>query len=271
MTPEKRITRFANQVRRSGTAQAEGPVRLGVDLGTANIVLSVVDARNHPVAGAWEHSSVVRDGIVVDWAGAVRAVQHLKQTLEARLSMRLTRASVAIPPGISPGTIKVFTNVLTSAGLEPDEVVDEPVAAARTLEVTDGCVIDIGHGTTGVSILEHGVVVASTDEPTGGHHMTLVLAGAFELPYDKAELLKQTNSREIFPIIRPTVEKMATIAANAIAGYTPGQVYLVGGSSCLDQTPDVFAEILNLPVYRPPEPLFVTPLGIAMRKEATHG
>lgn len=270
--PEQLITRFAQQVRTARVDAGEGRLRLGVDLGTANIVLAVADATGQPVAGAWEHSTVVRDGIVVDWAGAVRAVRELKETLNQQLHTRFTSASVAIPPGILGGTIKVFTNVLTAADLSVEEVVDEPVAAARVLGLSDGCVIDIGHGTTGVSILEDGQVVVSVDEPTGGHHMTLVLAGAFDLSYDQAETLKQqsNSNEEIFGVIRPTVEKMASIAAQAIGSRHPNQVCLVGGSSSFDQAPGVFSDILGLPVYRPPEPLFVTPLGIALNAKETH-
>ena len=44
-----------------------GDLKVGVDLGTANIVLSVVDAENRPVAGISTPSRVVRDGIVVDY------------------------------------------------------------------------------------------------------------------------------------------------------------------------------------------------------------
>jgi len=269
--PAKMISQFAHQVRHGETAESHGALRLGVDLGTANIVLSVVDATDSPVAGAWLHSTVVRDGIVVDWAGAVQAVKQLRDDLQTRLGHPLKTASVAIPPGISPGTIKVFTNVLDAAGLVPDEVVDEPVAAARVLGVVDGCVIDVGHGTTGVSILADGKVIKSIDEPTGGHHMTLVLAGAYQISYDKAESLKRNSQRaaEVFGVIRPTVEKMATIAARAIDGFDLKQVYLVGGASSFPSAPAVFEDILGLPVVRPVEPLFVTPLGIPMSHPAT--
>ena len=58
-----------------------GPLRTGVDLGTANIVLAVVDQENRPVAGATYPSTVVRDGVVVDYMGAVRAVTRLKAEL----------------------------------------------------------------------------------------------------------------------------------------------------------------------------------------------
>lgn len=47
------LTLFAHQVRSGDTAPHQGPLRLGVDLGTGNIVLAVVDATNAPVGGAW--------------------------------------------------------------------------------------------------------------------------------------------------------------------------------------------------------------------------
>lgn len=271
--PEAAIRRFADLVRSGEVAEAEGELRLGIDLGTANIVVSVVDSLDTPIAGGWIHSSVVRDGVVVDWAGATSAVRHLTEDVEARLHHRFTTASVSIPPGISDGDVQVFRNVAQAAGLDVFEVVDEPVAAARTLGITDGGVIDVGHGTTGVSILSGGRVVRSVDEATGGHHMTLVLAGAYRIGYDEAERMKKDPARrdDVAGVIRPTLEKMASIAASALAGHDVPMVYLVGGSASFPSAPDVFAARLGRPVVRPVEPLFVTPLGIPMTaKETVH-
>ena len=263
---DKAIRAFARCVRKGRVREHSGDLRLGVDLGTANIVLSVVDAADRPVAGAWQHSTVVRDGVVVDWQGATTAVRRLKEDIEGRLRHRFTAGSVAIPPGIPDGDTRVFTNVLEAAGLEVSEVVDEPLAAARVLGITDGCVIDVGHGTTGVSVLAGGEVVKSVDEATGGHHMTLVLAGAYRLPYDEAEELKRSRDRQhdVLGVILPTLEKMATIAAEALRGLEVPMIYLVGGSSSFANAPEVFAQVLGRPVVRPIEPLFVTPLGIPM-------
>lgn len=268
MAPEAAIRRFAELVRTGEVEEPRGELRLGIDLGTANIVVSVVDGGNRPVAGAWLHSTVVRDGVVVDWAGATTAVRRLKEDVERRLGHRFTRASVSIPPGISEGDIKVFRNVATAAGLETEEVVDEPVAAARALGITDGCVIDVGHGTTGVSILADGRVLKSIDEATGGHHMNLVLAGAYKIDYEAAEVMKKDPARrdDVLGVIRPTLEKMASIAHAALVGYDVPMVYLVGGSSSFPNAPDVFASRLGRPVVRPIEPLFVTPLGIPMKE-----
>ncbi|MDA8439439.1 MAG: ethanolamine utilization protein EutJ [Propionibacterium sp.] len=264
---EDSIRTFASQVRDGWCSDTRHGLRLGVDLGTANIVLAIIDGNNAPVAGSWRQSTVVRDGIVVDWAGAVQAVRELRADLEQRLGHRFASASVSIPPGQSAATRKIFTNVLEACGLQPEEVVDEPVAAARTLGVTDGAVIDIGHGTTGVSVLRGGQVVYSIDEPTGGHHIDLVLAGALGVSYARAEAHKKDplHEAEVFGIVRPTLEKMATIAAAAIAGECVDVVYLVGGSSSFPAAPDVFAERLSLPVHHFAEPMFVTPLGVPMK------
>lgn len=69
----KTLLHFEELVRDSKIDQGEGPLRVGVDLGTANIVISVVDSLSRPVAGISTPSKVVRDGIVVDYAGAVSA------------------------------------------------------------------------------------------------------------------------------------------------------------------------------------------------------
>lgn len=267
-TARAALNRFAQLVRTGKVDAGEGELRLGVDLGTANIVLAVVDGANQPVAGGWRHTSVVRDGIVVDWLGAVQAVQAIRGELEAATRTQFKKAAVSVPPGMNAGTVKVFTNVLEACSLDPEEVVDEPVAAATALGLTDGAVIDIGHGTTGVSVLRDGRVVFSTDQATGGHHMTLVLAGALKIDYDAAEKYKvnKKNDAVVFATVRPTLEKMATIAAEALQGHEVDKIMLVGGASSFPGAPGVFADWLGHKVIRPAEPLFPTPLGTAMRR-----
>ncbi|NLA29680.1 MAG: ethanolamine utilization protein EutJ [Propionibacterium sp.] len=265
---ETAIRRFGELVRSGEVEEYSGELRLGIDLGTANIVVSVVDAQNRPVAGDWLHSSVVRDGIVVDWLGATSAVRELTKRLESRLGYEFVSASASIPPGVGAANATIFRNVVEAADLDLVELVDEPVAAARVLGMSDGAVIDIGHGTTGVSVLENGELILSVDEATGGHHMTLVLAGNRRIDYDEAEALKKDpkTQRLVQGVIRPTLERMATIAAHALDRRDLPVVYLVGGSSSFENAPTVFTSILGRPVIRPTEPLFITPLGVAMKE-----
>lgn len=244
----------------------KGILRTGVDLGTANIVLAVVDEENRPVAGATFPSTVVRDGIVVDYVGAVQAVTKLKGQLEELLGETLDAGACAIPPGILSGNVKAIGNVVESAGFQLTEIVDEPTAAAAVLGITDGAVVDVGGGTTGISILENGKVIYTSDEPTGGTHMTLVLAGFYGCSTQEAEIMKRDKAQEenVFPVVKPVVEKMAAIVKRSLEKYPVDTVYVVGGACCFTQFEAVFEKYLGIPVVKPAAPLLVTPLGIAM-------
>lgn len=263
------LTEFDRLVREQTFNPFEGPLKCGVDLGTANIVLAVVDKDNNPVAGATYPSSVVKDGIVVDYVGAIRIVKNLKAQLEDMLGVELEKGSCAIPPGIIPGNVKAISNVVESSGFEVTKVVDEPTAAATVLGIEDGGVVDIGGGTTGISILEGGKVVFVADEPTGGTHMTLVLSGYYKIPFAEAEEVKKDLARqkEVFPIIKPVVSKMASIVKRFSEGQTVPAIYLVGGACCFDDFEDVFEKETGMPCYKANYPLLVTPLGIAQHCE----
>lgn len=246
--------------------RADGPLKVGVDLGTANLVLAVVDAANQPVAGATRRGTVARDGIVVDYVGAVSMVREMKAELEDRLGLTLDRAATAIPPGITPGNAKAIGNVVEAADMDLVEIIDEPVAAARALGLRDGAVVDVGGGTTGISVLCDGAVIDSYDEATGGTHMTLVLAGALGLDFDAAEEMKLDLSQQdsVFPVILPVTEKMASITERFLRDHAVDTVHLVGGACSFDQFDRVFARATGRKVVKPARPLLVTPLGIAM-------
>lgn len=255
---------FASLIEEKRFREWNGELKTGVDLGTANIVLAVLDEDNTPIAGASFPSSVVKDGIVVDYIGAARVVTNLKRDLETMLGVELVNAACAIPPGIIEGNKKIIGNVVEAAGFNLTAVVDEPTAAARVMHISDGAVVDVGGGTTGISILNKGKVIFTGDEPTGGTHMTLVLAGFQGCTIEEAEAMKISKSDEIFPIIRPVVDKMASIVSRYIAGYDVDNIYIVGGACCFTQFEDSFEKSTGIRSVKPSQPLLVTPLGIAM-------
>lgn len=264
--PNELLLEFSRLVESGRFNPWEGKLKTGVDLGTANIVLSVVDENNQPVAGASYPSTVVRDGIVVDYMGAVQAVRQLRQQLEDLLKVKLERAACAIPPGILEGNVKAISNVVEAADFEVTNVVDEPTAAASVLGIRSGAVVDVGGGTTGISILKDGKVIFTGDEPTGGTHMTLVLAGFHGCDIPEAEAIKKDPRRErdVFPVVRPVVEKMADIVRRYIQGYDVDSIYVVGGACCFTDFAPLFERCVGVPVEKPAAPLLVTPLGIAM-------
>ncbi|MFV0502859.1 MAG: ethanolamine utilization protein EutJ [Lachnospirales bacterium] len=265
LVTNKVLSEFADLVNNGKCNEFKGMLRTGVDLGTANIVLAVIDENNKPIAGATAVSKVIKDGVVVDFIGAIQTVKKLKDELEEKLNATLEIAATAVPPGIVEGNIKCIANVVEGAGFEVINVVDEPTAAATFLNIKDGAVVDVGGGTTGISILKEGKVIYTADEPTGGTHMTLVLAGYYDITFQEAEKIKLdiNKDKEIFPIIKPVVQKMASIVKRFIDGYEVKEIYVVGGACSFSEFEETFEKEIGITTIKYEDTLFVTPLGIS--------
>jgi ethanolamine utilization protein EutJ len=253
----------------AGSAPREpyrGPVHVGVDLGTAYTVLVVLDDALRPLAGDYRFAQVVRDGLVVDFVGAVALLKALKQRVESRLGFELTHAASAYPPGVPRAEVRATANVLQATGIECTGLIDEPSAANNVLQVRDGAIVDVGGGTTGVAVIRDGQVVYTADEATGGTHFSLVIAGAKNISFEMAEELKKDPRQQaaLFPVVRPVMEKVATIVRRHIAAQRVETIYLVGGTVSFPGMAGVIQEITGIKTLVPGEPLFVTPLGIAM-------
>lgn len=240
-------------------------LKVGVDLGTTCIVVVVLDQADKPVCCEMQVADVLRDGVVVDFFGAQSIVRALKEKAENRLGQKLERCAIAMPPG-THSSEKTHCYVVEGAGFEVVRVLDEPTAANTVLGIRDGVIVDIGGGTTGIAVSRDGVIVEVADEPTGGTHMSLVLAGNQKISFAEAEKLKQSPRRqkELLPIVIPVIEKMATIVQRKVALQPNDVIYLVGGTCCYRGIEQVFADITGLEVVKPSNPLLITPTGIAM-------
>lgn len=256
-----RLDRAAALLNQKSPAAVNGPLQAGVDLGTADVVLMVLDAAGFPVAAFLEWATVVRDGVVVDFIGAVDIVRRLVDMAEASLGLRLEAAATSFPPGTDA---RLSINILESAGLEVTAVRDEPSCVAALLDLDQAAVVDIGGGTTGTAVVRQGRVVFSGDEPTGGHHLTLSIAGHFGIAYSEAEARKRRPDQYgILSLARPTLQRIADIVAAHIHGHRVQRLILTGGTCCLPGVDQILAEELGLPVILPTQPLLLTPLAIA--------
>ena len=246
----------------------QGPLYVGADLGTAYLVLVVLDADKQVVAGEYQFAQVVKDGLVVDYMGAVDRLSAMKTRLEARLGRELTSAASAYPPGVPLAEVRATANVVEAAGFSCSGLVDEPSAANYLLGVENGAIVDIGGGTTGIAVIEDGQVVYTADEATGGTHFTLVIAGAKDLSFEEAEEYKKDPGRqqELFPVLRPVMEKVASITARHLQGRSVEHITLVGGSACAQGMDRVVQQYTGIPTSIPVDPLFVTPIGIALQQ-----
>ena len=240
-------------------------LKVGVDLGTAYVVVVVLDEDNNPVACEKQAASVLRDGVGVDYTGALRIVRQLKEKLEARIGTELLDCAIAMPAG-TESSVKTHQYVAEGAGFQVTNILDEPSAANAVYQICDGVVVDIGGGTTGLALLKDGKVVQIEDEPTGGTHLTLVLSGNYHISFEEAEAVKQDYSRhrEILPIVRPVIEKMATIVSRYVKPDQVDTIYLCGGTCCLTGIEGIFEKVTGIKTVKPANPFLVTPTGIAM-------
>jgi ethanolamine utilization protein EutJ len=241
---------------------------VGVDLGTAYLVLAVLDRDKQPLAGEYQFAQVVRDGLVVEYLEAIDLLKAMKERVEQRLGREITHAASGFPPGVPQVEVRAMANVVEAAGLRCTTMVDEPTAANAVLGLQNGAIVDVGGGTTGIAILQDGQVVYTADEASGGTHFSLVIAGAQNISFEAAEAMKVNPAEQdrLFTIVRPVMEKVGDIVSRHIkrAQVQVEQLTFVGGTSAFPGMARVIEEYTGLPVHIPERPVFVTPLGIAM-------
>lgn len=256
-----RLDKAARILNKTGRAVASGPVRVGIDLGTADVVLMALNEAGTPVACFLEWAEVVRDGVVVDFIGAVNIVRDMLEKARKRLGVEITEASTSFPPGTDA---RLSTNVLEQAGVDVRTVQDEPSCVASLLRLEKSAVVDIGGGTTGISVVSNGEVLSCGDEPTGGTHISLSIAGHFDISFEEAEKRKrQAEKFGILGLATPTLQRVSDIVARHIEGRDVEHIVLTGGTCCLPGMDLVLEKELGLPVLLPSQPLLLTPLSIA--------
>lgn len=262
---QRTMTRAAKVIKGDRPIDARTPIRVGVDLGTAFSVVMVTDDEGTPLVGASKFADVVRDGIVWDFSGAIGVIRELKKDVEKRCGRELTSAAVTIPPDVNTSDHRAHRYVLEGAGMDCSAVVDEPTAANAVLGMKRGAVVDIGGGTTGVAILADGEVVHTFDEPSGGTHLSLVIAGALGIEFAEAEKLKRKPKQHarLLPLVTPVMEKLATIVRDGVAGHDVEELVLVGGTCAFDGIEEIMTRVTGLPARVAPQPMYVTPLGVA--------
>ncbi len=236
----------------------------GIDLGTATIVITAVNAVGRPVYWDSVPCEAVQDGVVVNFAGAVAAVRQLKLAATVALGCEISSAATAFPPGVPSAEARACRYVLENAEIACRGLTDEVSAAQALLNIRDGAIVDVGGGSTGVGIVRNGELVALDDEPGGGHHLDLILAGALKIPIEDAERRKRDGDADYSAILRPGLERIASSIARQIANRTVKTVHLVGGAIRIPNAGSIISRFIDIPTITYPHSDLVTPFGIAM-------
>jgi ethanolamine utilization protein EutJ len=270
MTVDTARARGARQLLEAGVARFRTPatawsggLHCGIDLGTATVVLAIVDDEGQPVLLDSTATGVVRDGVVIDFHGAVEVVLELRAAAERYLGVTVTEAATAYPPGVGIEESRACRFVLEAAGLECIRLLDEVSAANALLQMSDAVVVDVGGGSTGVGVITGGDLVVVGDLPGGGHQLDLILAGALHIPLEEAERLKRERGAEYLHVLRPGIERVAANVATLSAGYESLPLHVAGGALMLPGAGEIVAGYLGRAVVEYDHALYITPLGIA--------
>jgi ethanolamine utilization protein EutJ len=205
--------------------------------------------------------------MIVDYLGALNIVREMMAEIRSRCPASIDKGATSYPPKTETGNIETSKYILEGSDLEVIRILDEPSAANLVLNITNGAIVDVGGGTTGIAVIRNGDVVYSNDEATGGVHLSLVLAGSLKISYEEAERIKtdKAKTRVIFPIVRPVVDKISSIVGGYLQEFPETEeVCLVGGTCELDGLAEVVGKNLGLAAYRPEVPQVITPFGIAL-------
>ncbi len=265
-TPINMLSKLVNRPDSWNFAGAE-QLYAGVDLGTYKTIAIIIDETGTPRAACMRRTEVVRSGLIVDYVGALNTVRQLMDEIRKHSPRPIEKGATSYPPQTESANLKTTTYILEGVGLEVLNVLDEPTAANRVLKIENGAIVDVGGGTTGIAVIKNGEVIYTNDEATGGVHLSLVLAGNHKISYEKAEKIKTDNkrNREVLMIVRPVIEKIASIAVSYLAEFDNlEKVCLVGGTCELEGLAEIVAENIGMETFRPAIPQFITPFGIAL-------
>ncbi|UCD82704.1 MAG: ethanolamine utilization protein EutJ [Desulfobacterales bacterium] len=244
-----------------------GQLYAGVDLGTYKAITIVVDETGRPRAARMQIAEVVRSGLIVDYAGARNIVSEMIEEIRDASPLPIEKGATSYPPQTEYANINATRYILEGVGLEVLNVLDEPTAANQVLKLQNGAIVDVGGGTTGIAVIQNGNVAYTDDEATGGVHLSLVLAGNYKISYEEAEQIKtdKQRSREVLTIVRPVIEKIASIASSHLEKFDNlEKVCLVGGTCELEGFTEIVAQNIGMEAFRPAHPQFITPFGIAL-------
>lgn len=210
--------------------------RIGVDLGTTNILLYVPGRGivvNEPSVVALEVSqnkvmaigeearemlgrtpdSIIaahplRDGVIANFGVAKAMLRHYLNRLGGPVRIFKPEFMISIPAGATSTERRAVTDAALQAGAKEAYLIKEPVAAALGAGIpiaspSGNMIIDIGGGTTEVAVIALGDIIASTSVRVGGNR------------FDEA-IINQIRKKHNLVIGQVTAEQVKTKIGSAL-------------------------------------------------------
>ena len=192
--------------------------RIGIDLGTANILVYVpkkgivinepsvvaVSEDNRVLAVGEEAKEMVgrtpdaikayrplRDGVIADYRVTESMIRYFINKVSGGVRLFRPEVMISVPAGATSTEKRAVIDATKQAGAKAAYIIPEPIAAAIGAEIpidtpAGNLIVDIGGGTTEVSILSLGGIVASSSVRIGGDKLDQAIADYIRKKYSLA-------------------------------------------------------------------------------------
>ena len=177
---------------------------IGIDLGTANILVTVKDkgiVLNEPSVVAIDRKTgeilatgheakemlgrtpnqikavrPMKDGVIADFTATQLMLKNILKKVCTRYNIGRPRVVVGVPSGITEVEERAVEESIIQAGAREVFLIEEPMAAAigaglDVAEPTGNIIVDIGGGTTEVAVISLGGIVVSHSLKVAGDEL----------------------------------------------------------------------------------------------------
>ena len=253
--------------------------RIGVDLGTANILINVpgkgividepavaaIDAFDNKIVAFGEEAkkmlgktpgSIIaarplKDGVIANFKVTEAMLRYFINRVSGRIRLLRPDVMVAVPVGATSTERRAVIDACVAAGAKKAFLIKEPVAAALGANVSIAAaeghlIIDIGGGTTEVAIISLGDVVAATSVRVGGAKMDQAIANYIRKKYSLiiGEPTAESLKIKIGAVVPQKKEQtMELSGANSITGLP--ESIIVNSSDVMNAVQEELKEIIG--------------------------
>jgi rod shape-determining protein MreB and related proteins len=152
----------------------------------------------------------LKDGVIADFRSAEEMIKHFIYKVHNRRSFTGPLIIVCVPYGSTPVERRAIQEAAESAGAREVFLIEEPMAAAigaglPVTEPTGSMIVDIGGGTTEVSVISLGGIVYARSVRVGGDKMDEAIISYIRRYHNlligetTAELIKKTIGAACVP------------------------------------------------------------------------
>jgi len=192
--------------------------RIGIDLGTANVLVYIprkgivinepsvvaVSEDNKVLAVGEEAKEMVgrtpdeikayrplRDGVIADYRVTESMIRYFINKVSGGVRLFRPEVMISVPAGATSTEKRAVIDATKQAGAKAAYIIPEPIAAAIGAEIpidtaAGNLIVDIGGGTTEVSVLSLGGIVASSSVRIGGNKLDQSITDYIRKKYNLA-------------------------------------------------------------------------------------